>query len=78
MRRIPLVARLGDPLFPALSLDTRVWTSSLHHLVRGNASGQSDFGAKTGVNALKIGDVTIPSDAHGEIVRASRLRTPAA
>ena len=69
MRRIPLVARLGDILFPALSLDTlRLALGASTIVVRAsNASGQSDFGAKTGVNALKIGDVTIPSDAHGEI-----------
>jgi adenylate cyclase len=69
VRRVPLIARFGDLLFPALSLEALRLASGASTIVaRGsNASGQSDFGARTGVNAIKIGDLTIPTDAQGAI-----------
>jgi adenylate cyclase len=69
VRRIPLVARLGDRLYPALSLEAlRIASGASTILIRAsNASGQHDFGAQTGVNALRVGDLTISTDAHGAI-----------
>ncbi|WP_296710384.1 adenylate/guanylate cyclase domain-containing protein [Rhodoblastus sp.] len=69
VRRVPLVARFGDLLFPALSLEAlRLASGASTVVIRGsNASGQSDFGARTGVNAIKIGELTIPTDAQGAI-----------
>ena len=69
VRRIPLVARLGERLYPSLSLEAlRVASGASTILIRAsNASGQHDFGADTGVNALRVGDVTIATDAHGAI-----------
>lgn len=78
VRRVPLVARFGDLLFPALSLETlRLASGASTIVVRGsNASGQSDFGARTGVNAIKIGDLTIPTDAQGAIRPRFSLSDP--
>ncbi|MDI9849555.1 adenylate/guanylate cyclase domain-containing protein [Rhodoblastus sp. 17X3] len=78
VRRVPLVARLGDHLFPALSLEAlRLASGASTIVVRGsNASGQSDFGARTGVNAIKIGDLTIPTDGQGAIRPRFSLSDP--
>jgi adenylate cyclase len=69
VRRVPLVARLGDRIVPSLALDAlRVAQGASTIIVRSsNASGQSAFGAHTGVNAIKVGDLEIPCDAEAEL-----------
>jgi adenylate cyclase len=69
VRRVPLVVRRGDTLVPSLALESlRLALGASTILIRSsNASGQSDFGAKTGVNSIKVGDVRIDTSAHGEI-----------
>jgi adenylate cyclase len=69
VRRVPLLVRRGDTLAPSLALESlRLALGASTILIRSsNASGQSDFGAKTGVNSLRLGDVRIDTSAHGEI-----------
>jgi adenylate cyclase len=69
VRRVPLLVRHGDRLAPSLALESlRLALGASTILIRSsNASGQSDFGARTGVNALRVGDVDIDTSAHGEI-----------
>ncbi|WP_294536025.1 adenylate/guanylate cyclase domain-containing protein [uncultured Rhodoblastus sp.] len=69
VRRVPLLVRLGDRLAPSLALESlRLALGASTILIRSaNASGQSDFGARTGVNALRVGDIDIATSAHGEI-----------
>ncbi|MBB4197875.1 adenylate cyclase [Rhodoblastus sphagnicola] len=69
VRRVPLLARLGDRYTPSLALDAlRVALGATTLLVRAsNVSGQMDFGAKTGVSGLRVGDLSIATDAHGAV-----------
>jgi adenylate cyclase len=69
VRRAPLLVRLGDRLVPSLALQSLSLALGASTIVirSSNASGQSDFGARTGVNALRVGDIDIDTSAHGEI-----------
>jgi adenylate cyclase len=75
VRRVPLVMALGNKAVPGLSIEAlRLWQGTSTVVVRSsNASGQSAFGAHTGVNAIKVGDFQIPTDPQGEMrVRYTR------
>jgi adenylate cyclase len=69
VRRVPLVLALGDKIVPSFAIETvRVMQEASTIVVRSsNASGQSAFGAHTGVNAIKVGDLEIPTDSQAEI-----------
>src|SRR6202008_2336969 len=65
----------GNKAVPSLSVEAlRLWQGASTVLVRSsNASGQSAFGAHSGVNAIRIGDFQIPTDPQGEMrVRYTR------
>ncbi len=68
-RRAALVAALGDKLYPALALEAlRVAEGASTYVVKStNASGETGFGEHTGVASIKIGDLTVPTDAHGVV-----------
>ena len=75
VRRVPLVVSLGDKIVPSLAVEAlRVMQGASTILVRSsNASGQSGFGAHTGVNKIKVGMIEIPCDAQAELrVRYTR------
>ncbi len=69
IRRVPLVVRQGTVLYPSLSLEAlRVAEGPSTIIIRSsNASGQSAFGAHTGVNTLKIGDREIATGPAAEV-----------
>jgi adenylate cyclase len=69
VRRVPLVLALGDKIVPSLSVEAlRVVQGASTVVVRSsNASGQGAFGARSGVNTVKIGDLEIPTDPQGEL-----------
>lgn len=69
VRRVPLVVALGDRIVPSLALETlRVVHDASTVIVRSsNASGETAFGAQTGVNAVKVGNLEIPTDAQGAV-----------
>lgn len=69
IRRLPLLFRLDDQLFPALSAEAlRVAQGASTYLVKSSgASGEEAFGAKTGVVSVRIGALTVPTDAEGQM-----------
>ena len=69
VRRVPLLLAFGDQIVSSLSAEAlRIAQGASTLIVRSsNASGQGAFGAHTGVNALKIGDIEIPTDPQGEL-----------
>jgi adenylate cyclase len=78
LRRVPLVLRLGDKIIPGLAAEAlRVAQGASTYVVRAsNASGQTSFGAKTGINAVKIGAAEVATDPQGELrVRFSHTQT---
>lgn len=69
VRRVPLLLRHNDEIAPSLSLEAlRVAFGASTYVVRSaNASGATAFGAQTGINAVKVGPLTIPTDAEGQV-----------
>jgi adenylate cyclase len=69
VRKIPIVLALGNMIVPSLTAETlRVAQNASTIIVRSsNASGQEGLGAHTGVNAVKIGSVEIPTSAEAEL-----------
>ena len=67
VRKVPLFLRAGDGMMPALTLETlRVAQGASTFVLRtSNASGATSLGAKTGLNAVQVGAITIPTGAHG-------------
>jgi adenylate cyclase len=69
VRRVPLLLRHNDEIAPSLSLEAlRVAFGASTYVVRSaNASGAQAFGAHTGINAIRVGPLTIPTDAGGQV-----------
>lgn len=61
VRRVPLIMRVGDRLMPSLSLEAlRVAQGAPAFVVRAsNSSGETAFGAHSGVNAVRVGALDI-------------------
>ncbi|MEM8662537.1 MAG: adenylate/guanylate cyclase domain-containing protein [Pseudomonadota bacterium] len=79
VRTVPLLFQLGDGSFvPGLAAEAlRVAQGASTIVVRAsNASGQSAFGAKSGVNAVRIGAFDVPTTGAGG-VRLHFSPTPA-
>jgi len=68
VREAPLIVRSGTTLIPSLALEAlRTAQGASTIVVRSsNASGQTAFGASTGVNAIKVGDVAMATGPHAE------------
>src|SRR5262249_51515762 len=60
---------LGDRIVPSLAVEAlRTAQGASTVIIRSsNASGQTAYGAQTGVNAVKVGDFEIPTDAQGAL-----------
>jgi adenylate cyclase len=59
VRRVPLMLRLGDKIVPTLSAEAlRVAQGARNHLLRGTAAGVQD---------VRIGAITVPTNARAEI-----------
>lgn len=70
VRAVPLMFHAGNGVFmPSLVAETlRVAQSQSTFVIRSsNASGQTAFGAKTGVNAVRIGAFEIPTAPDGSV-----------
>jgi adenylate cyclase len=72
IRRLPMLFRVvgQDALFPALSIEAlRVAQGASTYLIKSSgASGEFSFGERTGIVAIKTGDIEVPTDAHGRVV----------
>ncbi|MDE2364592.1 MAG: adenylate/guanylate cyclase domain-containing protein [Hyphomicrobiales bacterium] len=68
VREAPLLVRMGDKIVPSLAAEAlRTAQGASTIVVRSsNASGQTSFGAQTGVNAVKIGDYVLATGPHAE------------
>lgn len=59
VRRVPLLLRLGDQIVPTLSAEAlRVAQGARNHLLRSNDAGMQD---------VRIGSITVPTNARAEI-----------
>ena len=67
VRRVSLIFRLNDTLVPSLAAEAlRVAQGATTYVLKAsNASGESAFGASTGLNHVRIGDVEAETDAGG-------------
>ena len=68
-RRVPLLFRNDRTLYPSLAAEAlRVATGASGYLVKAsNASGTRAFGAPSGIGAVRIGPLTVPTDPVGRV-----------
>jgi adenylate cyclase len=69
VRRVALIFRLNDAFVPSLAAEAlRVAEgASTYVLKASNASGETAFGQSTGLNHIRIGEITVPTDAAGGV-----------
>ena len=69
VRRIPLILRLGNKPYPSPSAETlRVALGASSYAGRGaGANAEKSFGEKTGLTAIGIGQLAIPTDPAGRV-----------
>ena len=69
VRRVPLILNVNGALHPSLAMEAlRVAQGASTYIVKSsNASGETAFGQVYGVLAIRNGDLTIPTDATGDI-----------
>lgn len=72
IRRVPMLFRVAgyEGLFPALSIEAlRVAQEASSYLIKSSgASGELSFGEKTGIVAIKTGNLEVPTDGRGRVV----------
>lgn len=69
VRRVPLIVRYRDMLYPSLVAETlRVAQGAASYVVKASgASGVISFGERTGIARVKIGAISAETDAGGEV-----------
>jgi adenylate cyclase len=69
VRRVPLILKLGDQPYPSLAAEALRLALGAHTYIgrAAGANGEQNFGKKTGLTAVRIGPVTIPTDAAGRV-----------
>ncbi|MBL6935973.1 MAG: adenylate/guanylate cyclase domain-containing protein [Alphaproteobacteria bacterium] len=69
VRRVPMIVRLGDTLYPTLAPEAvRTVQGAKTYVVKSSgASGEQSLGEHTGINNIKIGQVEVPTDANGNV-----------
>jgi len=69
IRRIPLVFRKDENLYPSLSAETlRIAQGATTLIIKSSgASGETAYGEHTGINHIKIGRFEVPTDSLGRI-----------
>jgi adenylate cyclase len=69
IRRVPLVLALQDQLYPSLVAEAlRVAQGARTNIVKSSgASGIWSFGERTGVSAIRIGQLEVPTDPEGRL-----------
>ncbi len=70
IRRVPLVFRIGDVLYPSLAIEAlRVAQGAQTHIIKSSgASGETAFGEQTGLNTVRVGEFPVSTDANGRVV----------
>jgi adenylate cyclase len=69
VRRVPLVLRLDGRPYPSLAAEAlRVAFGASTYIGRAaGANGERDLGKATGLTAIRIGPLTVPTDAAGQV-----------
>ena len=69
VRRVPLILQLGDKPYPSLAAEALRLAFGGHGYVgrAAGANGEKNFGEKTGLTAIRIGRLTVPTDAAGRV-----------
>jgi adenylate cyclase len=69
VRRVPLIFRLGEKPHPSLAAETlRIALGAPSYVGRAaGANTEKSFGEKTGLTAIRIGQLTIPTDPAGRV-----------
>ena len=69
IRRVPLWLRAGEVLYPSLALETlRVAQGASTYVIKSSgASGETGWGAQTGMVSVKVGEFVVPTDAEGRV-----------
>jgi adenylate cyclase len=69
IRRMPMVVRVGDALYPSLAADVlRLAQGASTYVIKSSgASGEQAFGESTGIVSIKIGDFEVPTEANGQM-----------
>ncbi len=69
VRKVPLFLSSGGRIYPGLAMEAlRVAQGASTYVVKSsNASGQTAFGAKTGINTVKIGAYEIATGPNGDV-----------
>src|SRR5712671_137567 len=69
VRRVPLVLKLGDKTYPSLAAEAlRLALGAGSYIGRAaGANNETSFGENTGLTAIRIGQLTVPTDAAGRV-----------
>ena len=69
IRRMPMVVRIGDTLYPSLAGDVlRLAQGASTYIVKSSgASSEQAFGEKTGIVKVRLGDYEVPTEANGQM-----------
>ena len=69
VRRIPLILKFGDQPYPSLAAEVLRFAFGAHGYVgrAAGANGEKNFGEKTGLTAIRVGRLTVPTDAAGRV-----------
>ncbi len=69
VRRLPLVVTVAGKLYPSLAAETlrAAFGASSILIKTAGASGEESFGASTGIAAIRIGEIEVPTDANGQL-----------
>jgi adenylate cyclase len=69
VRRVPLILKLGGKPYPSLAAEAlRVAFGASTYVVRAaGANGERDLGKATGLTAIRIGPLIVPTDAAGGV-----------
>jgi len=69
IRRMPIVVRIGDTLYPSLAADVlRLAQGASTYIVKSSgASSEKSFGEKTGIVKVRVGNFEIPTEANGQM-----------
>jgi adenylate cyclase len=69
VRRVPLILRLNGKPYPSLAAEAMrlAFGASTYVGRAAGANGENNFGEATGLTAIRIGPVTVPTDAAGRV-----------
>ncbi|HJU20775.1 MAG TPA: adenylate/guanylate cyclase domain-containing protein [Stellaceae bacterium] len=69
VRRVPLILKLGNTPYPSLAAELlRVVSGAKSYIGKAaGANGERNFGENTGLTAIRIGPLTVPTDAAGRV-----------